>query len=341
MFVLEQGSLGSLTTWREGLIGAGCRAASSGNCEQEIVVTSADGHDWNVTEIDAPADVGFGSIDRVGERLYALGYGHYGGSGGAVAWTSVDGHDWLRVTSSSFIGRAVDDVIRTPLGTIAVGFNAPVDSDNITGFVTWPINSDGSFGAMRVPDIGSAFPLLAGTVWIGTEFLAWGGRTGPYPSRIIELVSSPDSTTWSPRGDIRAVRRAHVAQIISVGDRLVAVGFEGERSPLTPRAWWSNDEGRTWKAADVDGMDAQMMSVRPEGSQLVARGQSGGPDEAPVSWTSTDGRSWARLPGDQDLPAIPGFSGRSPVVIANRTCVAGTSYDEPRIVGAIYCRPSG
>ena len=340
--MLEQSSLGSLSTWREGLIGAGCFVDSNGSCDQQIVVTSADGHDWNVTEIDAPADVGFGSIDRAGGRLYALGYGHYGGSGGAVVLTSVNGRDWSRVKSNSFVGRAVGDVVRTPLGTFAVGYNAPVDSDNITGFVTWPVNDDGSFGTMRVPDIGSSFPLLAGAVWTGTEFLAWGGRAGPYPSRITTLMSSRDAKSWNPRGQIRAVKRAYVAQIISVGHRLVAVGYEGQRFPLTPRAWTSNDEGRTWKAADVDGVDARMSSVRLEGSQLVARGlQSWGADELAVSWTSTDGRSWARLPGDQDLPAISGFSGLSPDAIGNRTCVAGTFYDAARILAAIYCRPSG
>ena len=339
--MLDRGSLGSLATWRDGLIGAGCVRDSNGNCDQEIVVTSTDGQTWRVIEIDAPADVGFGTIDRAGGRLYALGYGHYGGYGGAVVWTSANGRDWSRVKSGSFLGRAVDDVIRTPLGTIAIGSNAPVDSDNITGFVTWPVSGDGSFGAMREPDVPSSFQLVAGAAWTGTELLAWAGRQGPYPSRITTLLSSGDGTSWSLRGQLRADRRSYVAQIISVGDRLVAVGYSGFRFPLTPQAWWSSDGGRTWKTAEVDGEDARMSSVQFEGSRLVARGrQSYGADELAVSWTSTDGRSWARLPGDQDLPAIPGFSGFSPLAIADRTCVAGTFYDDERTRAAIYCRPS-
>jgi hypothetical protein len=340
VFVLEQGSLGNLTTWREGVIGAGC-VQHSGGCGQEIVVTSADGQEWNVIEIDAPADVGFGSIDRAGGRLYALGYGHYGGSGGAVVWTSVDGRDWSRVKSGSFLGRAVRDVIRTPLGTFAIGHNAPIDSDNVTGFVTWPVRGDGSFGRMRVQDPDSSLPLVAGVVWTGAEFLAWGGTAGPYPSRVTTLLSAGDAKSWSPRGEIRAVKRGYVAQIVSVGDRLVAVGYEGRRFPLTPQAWTSNDEGRTWKTADVAGVDARISSVSLEESQLIARGlQSWGADELAVSWTSTNGRSWAFLPSDQDLPAIPGFSGLSPVAIGNRTCVAGSFYDATPSRAAIYCRPS-
>lgn len=342
VFALEQGSLGSLANWREGLIGAGCIEDSDGSCDQEIVVASADGHEWDVIEVDAPADVGFGSVHRAGGRLYALGYGHYGGSGGAVVWTSVDGRDWSRVKSGSFVGRAVGDVIGTPHGTFAVGYNAPVDSDNTTGFVTWPVNGDGSFGTMRAHDTGSSFRLVTGVVWTGTEFLAWGGRDGAWPSRITTVLSSRDAKTWSPRGEILAVKRGYVAQIISVGDRLVAVGYEGRRFPLAPQAWTSIDGGRTWKPADVDSVDARMSSVTLEGSQLVARGlQSWGPDELAVSWTSRNGKSWASLPSDQDLPAILGFSGLTRVAIGNRTCVAGSFYDETPTGAAIYCRASG
>ena len=300
MFSLKLGSLGSLTTWRDRVIAAGC-LRPDGNCDQPIVVTSADGREWRVVEVDARADLAFENIRRAGGRLYGLGYGHYGGSGGAVVWTSVDGRDWSRVRSSSFIGRCVDDVIGTPVGTIAVGYNCPVDSDNITGFVTWPVNADGSFGTMRLPD--PTLPLVAGAVWTGTEFLAWGGTAGPYQSRITTLLSSPDAKSWSTRGEIRAVKRGYVADMIRVGDRLVAVGYEGQRFPLTPQAWTSNDGGQTWKMADVDDVDARMSSVQIEGSRLVARGfQSWGADELPLSWTSANGRSWARIPSDRDLP---------------------------------------
>lgn len=338
---MERSSLGDLVRWRGGLIGAGC-VLDSGGCDREIIVTSADGEAWGVIEIDTPADVGFGSIDRAGGRLYARGYGEYGGYGGAVVYTSADGSEWSRVRSSSFMGRAVDNVIQTPLGTIAFGSNAPVGSDNITGFVTWPVKGDGSFGAMQVHDIRSSFPLVAGMVWMGAEFLAWGGRRGPYPSRVTTLLASPDAQTWSPRGEIRGIRSGYVAQITSVGDRLVAVGFEGQRFPLTPHAWTSNDAGRTWRTADVEGADAPMRSVTVEESQLVARGvQSWGANELAVSWTSTNGRSWSRLPSDQDLPAILGFSGLAPVAIGNRICVAGSLHAEEPTRAAIYCRPAG
>jgi hypothetical protein len=343
-FELEHGALGALVPWQGGLIGSGCIHDASGNCNREIVVSSTDGRSWDVVELDGATDFGFGSLRRAGERLFALGYGHFGGSGGAVIWTSPDGREWSRVRSTTFQGRAVNDVISSPVGTIAVGYNAPVDSDNSTGFVTWPIDGDGSFGGMRVVDTSASFTLVLGVVWTGEEFLAWGGRSGPYPSRTTSLLSSPDGKTWVFRGEIRTQKRNSVAQIIAVGNRLIAVGAEGLHFPLTPAGWTSDDGGRTWKAADVEGDTAGMSAVVVEDRQLIARGiETFGHDgdQLPVSWISTRGTSWTLLPSDQDLPAVRGFTGITPMTIGDRTCVAGTIDGTDARSAAIYCREAG
>jgi hypothetical protein len=296
-----------------------------------------------VSEVQGTPSFGFGPLDRADGRLYALGYGDIGYGGGAVVWTTIDGSNWTRVKSGSFKGHAVREVIDSRVGTLAAGFNAPPGSDNTSGFVTWPVRNDGSFGRMRVVDVSTWISLVAGAVWTGDEFLAWGGRAGPYPSRVVTVLTSPDGQTWSVRGEIRTDKRSFVAQIIKQGDRLIAVGDEGVHVPLTPRAWTSNDGGRTWKSAEVEGVGAAMVSIALEGTQLVARGlqSSSGEYDIAVSWISTRGRLWAREPEDHDLPAVPGFNGLAPVTIAGRKCVAGSIDGEQSSSAAIYCRAAG
>ena len=167
VFALEGAALGDVIAWRDGLIAAGCLREANSGCRTDVIVVSRDGETWETIEVDAATNFGFGSIQRVGGRLFALGYGYFGRSGGAVVWTSVDGRAWTRIRSGSFQGRAVDEIIKTPLGTFAVGKNAPVDSDNITGFLMWPVDADGSFGEVRVMDTRGALPLVTGAMWTG------------------------------------------------------------------------------------------------------------------------------------------------------------------------------
>ena len=338
VFTFEKGALGDVIAWRHGLIAAGCIRSANSGCRTELVVVSSDGETWETIEVDAATDFGFGSLHRVGGRLFSLGYGHYGGSGGAVVWTSLDGRAWSRVRSNSFLGRAVVDIIKTPLGTFAIGRNAPVDSDNITGFLMWPVHEDGSFGTVRVMETAGELPLVAGAMWTGDEFLAWGGRNGPYPGPT-NLLASPDGTEWTLRATIRGLKPGAVSNIVEAGDRLVAVGFEGRRYPLRPRVWTSDDAGRSWSIADLEGDDARIDDIEVEGSRLVARGFEGaGETQRPVSWTSTDGTTWERLPEDEDMPFVEGFSARARATIGDRVCVAGTFFDETPIRAVIYCR---
>lgn len=343
VFMLERGSLGSLIKFRDGFFVSGCVHDADDTCGQAIIVSSSDGRSWEVTEVDGTPSFGFGFLDKADERLYALGYGDIGSGGGAVVWTTLDGREWSPVQSTTFKARAVSDVIPSPLGTIAVGYNAPPGSDNASGFVTWPVNHDGSFGGMRVVDTSGSFRIVDGVVWTGDEFLAWGGSSGPYPSRNILLLSSSDGTTWKSRGEIRSERRISVSQILRDGDRLVAVGSQRAFFPLKPRAWTSDDAGRTWTSAGVEGDDSAMSSIAHDGSGLIARGLASrtGDDAVAVSWASARGGSWALLPSDQDLPAVDGFRGIVPVTIDDRTCVAGTIYGGDRVRAAIYCRDSG
>ena len=340
VFEIDRASLGNLIAGPDGLIAAGCVATAEADCGRHIVVASPDAVDWQQLDVDASADISFASLRRVGDRLFALGYGHYGSDGGAMVWTSVDGRSWSRIESSSFRRRAVNDIIDSPSGALVIGYNAPIDSDNTSGFVLWPVRPDGSFGTARVVHTAGGPALVIGAVWTGTEFLAWGLRDGPTSGGPTILLASPDGKGWSFRAEISAVKRGAVEQIVRKGSRLVGVGYEGRRFPLSPRAWTSKDGGRSWKLADVPSGDAAMYTVGVEGSVLIARGRasSSGSDQRPASWSSTDGTAWIRLPEDVAMPALPGFSALTTATLGERTCVAGTFTDVRPFRAAIYCR---
>lgn len=337
VFTLEHGALSDAIAWRGRLIATGCVPEVDSDCGQRIVVTSLDGATWNVVDVDIAGNLSFGSLHRVGDRLFALGYASARKYGGATVLTSLDGNTWTRVRSASLRARAIHDLIRTPLGTFAIGYEAPPDSDNTSGFVIWPVRADGSFGSARVVDTGGDPRLVIGAIWTGDEFLAWGLRNGPYTGPTI-ILASPDGVEWAVRGRVPGRRATVVEDIVAVGDRLVAVGYEGRRFPLTPRAWTSDDAGRSWALADVPGDDARMATVDVEDGGLIARGtESFDANQRPASWVSTDGSAWTRLADDEDVPLVAGFRGLTPATIGDRTCVAGWFYEGTPVGAAIYC----
>jgi hypothetical protein len=337
VFEIERGSLGNIIAGPDGLIAAGCVGTAESDCGRRVVILSTDGDVWQELEIEAPADIAFASLRHVDNRLFALGYGHYGPDGGAMVWTSVDGRSWSRVESASFRGRAVKDIIDSPSGAFAIGYNAPIDSDNTSGFLLWPVHADGSFGRPGVVGTSDTEPFAIAAVWTGQEFLAWGhDRWNDGPTT---LLASPDGKTWAYRAEISGLNSGFVSQIVAVGDRLVGVGYEGRHFPLSPRAWTSEDAGRSWKLAEVPAGDGAMWTVGIEGSALIARGNtSPDSDQRIVSWSSTHGTTWTRLPDDEAMPALPGFSAFTTATLGDRTCAAGTFFDETPSRATIYCR---
>ena len=343
VFTVESGSLGNVIAGPWGLVSAGCIGDTNGDCAQRIVVVSRNTDDWQELEIDSPPDISFGSLRRVRDRLFSLGYGHYGLAGGAVIHTSVDGRSWTRVESASFQSRAVEDIIDSPAGTLAIGYEAPIDSDNTSGFVLWPVGADGIFGTARVVKLPSGPALVSGGTWTGTEFLAWGVRDGPAGVGPTTLLASPDGKAWTVRGEVSAPQGADVRQIVLVGHLLVAVGYEGRTFPISPRAWTSTDGGQSWSFATVPSDNAAMDAVAIERSVLIARGTAfseSGDQRQTVSWRSTDGTAWTRVADDEDMPSVPGFSALVTAALGDQTCVAGTVRDDTSSRAAIYCHPT-
>ena len=343
VFTIDNGTLGNAIAGPWGLVSAGCIANADSDCAQRIVVLSENTDDWQQLEVDGPRAVAFGSLRRIGDRLFSLGYGYYGPSGGAVIHTSVDGRSWTRVESTSFQSRAVRDIIDSPLGTLAIGYEAPIESDNTSGFVVWPVGADGSFGTARVVQLPFGPTLVSGGTWAGSEFLAWGVRDGPSGVGPTTVLASPDGEAWTFRGEVSAPQGADVGQIVRFGDVLVAVGYEGRSYPISPRAWTSTDGGQSWSLATIPSENAAMNAVAIERSILIARGTAfseSGDQRQAVSWRSKDGTAWTRLADDEDMPSVPGFSAIVRATLGDQTCVAGSVLGDTSSTGAIYCRPT-
>ena len=126
-------------------------------------------------------------------------------------------------------------------------------------------------------------PMLIAASW---DF----GGTTPFDS-FIEL--SADGITWE-RIAPDAMRRSQVSAIAVLGDRLVAVGGAFGSEGIGPAAWYSDDGGRTWTAAEADGAGV-MVDVTQLGQGLVAVGGQ----EVPNAWTTEDGITWTSQPIDE------------------------------------------
>jgi hypothetical protein len=324
-----------------GLIAAGCRADPGGNCVRALLLTSPDGVSWGALDLPRAANTLISRVRRIDDRWFALGYriDNTALAVDSVVWASLDGLSWSTVSAATVRSKVITDVISSPDGTLAIGINAPYASEG-SGFVTWHVAPDGSFGepSDALPSAGPAFVL--GATWTGDGFLAWGpgDALGVVPSTV--LMTSPRGRTWTVEPKIRAFRDGSVQQIIAVDGRLVAVGFAGSQ-PTSPRAWTSAD-GAAWTTAAIPSAPGAIYTVRVEGSLLVARGNEPvGTDQRSVTWTSNHGDVWIRLPAGEDIPDITGFRASNHAVVGARVCVAGTFSGDPREPApraAIYCR---
>jgi hypothetical protein len=332
VFGIENGTFGDMIEGPDGPLVAGCISMGDELCGQPVMASRDASGAWHTNNVDGPADIYFDVLGGVGDRLIAVGYGHYGADGGAIVWTSVDGRSWSPVESASFRGRAIDEIIESPVGAFAVGYEAPIDSDNTSGFLLWPVRADGSFGNPRVVDTPHREPFALGIVWDGEELLAWG--TDRWNALSTTLLTSPDAKTWTHRAEIAGQKAGVVTQIVAIGERLVAVGYKGSSFPLSPRAWTSTDAGRTWALADLADVPGAMNDVTFERSRYVSHGSdSTGDTVRLLDWSSPDGTTWKQLPADEETPAVEGFSIRGRRTIDGRMCVSGTFFDGIRPEG--------
>lgn len=126
---------------------------------------------------------------------------------------------------------------------------------------------------------------------------------------------SDDGSVWrrvpNTAGVLGGAGEQVLVSIVSLPDRLVAVGADSSGGDLDGAVWLSED-GSVWRRVpDTAGVlggsgDQAMLSVVTFGSRLVAAGyDSTGADVDAAVWLSDDGSEWSRLP--DPVGAFGGF----------------------------------
>ena len=266
---------------------------------------------------------------------------------GNDVWASEAGSTWQRLTDRARdedlrAGQILAVVIGGP-GLIAVG------SDNTAWY-----SEDGSEWALaEVPAPPTAsfeeqgFPApiveMQGVAGNAGTYVAWGTATSvnEFDERVQETVlwTSADGRSWAYVPD-----QADLAPLRSVAAGPGGFVATDVNSGDGPRAIRLSANGRSWETV------ASFESSRPSADAgLVASvaGSSGGyvvaggdgvcaigpcPAAAAAIWTSPDGRSWSRLPGD-DLLEVPNQgSGTHSGAVAS----SAVTWDTHFVVAGVY-----
>jgi len=214
-----------------------------------------------------PGDQGMLGVTAGGPGLVAIGTDSSGGDKDVAVWTSSDGLVWFRVPHEETIfGGTYDQVMS------AVTVGGP-------GLVAVGYEWSGE-------DWNAA-------VWTSADGLTWSRMPG-------------DESVFGGPGD------QLMAGVTAGGPGLVAAGTDASGGDEDVAVWTSAD-GLTWERVPHDetifgGPGRQSLwAVTVGGPGLVAIGyaSSGGDVDAAV-WTSADGLTWSRMPGDESVFGGPG-----------------------------------
>jgi hypothetical protein len=135
--------------------------------------------------------------------------------------------------------------------------------------------------ASRLPVVREHSVVVAAAP-VGDGFVAFsldgeGGQT--------DLWHSPDGRTWesvSPRGD----PVSGITGVLAAEGRLLAFGNGGNGEEVRA-AFWTSEDGVTWRRAQADFDDGQVIDAVAGDDGFVAVGQG--------IWTSNSGETWTRI----------------------------------------------
>ena len=222
-----------------------------------------------------------GPVVPVGDGFLAVGSDTHG----TTIWRGTAAGAWARLDTDRFVLANGLDISLTSLGIFASGWEEAGDY-GVTYPTIWT-SADGS--AWSTPMVvGDEDRVITDVVQLDGRVAALVSGNGAPP----DLVSSIDGRAWS-RAPARGFPMAGISDLAVAGPRLVAVGVgEGD----VAAAWYSDDDGSSWQAADVPatGPESQLASVAVGPPGLVAVGSVAGASDVaiPAIWTSTDGTAW-------------------------------------------------
>lgn len=252
-------------------------------------------------------------------RVVAVGAANLGDMSAfdAAAWVSTDeGATWARATVAGSADAAMNDVVATADGFVAVGIDGhPSGGTQMIGSrgaAVWT-SSDGSSWT-RVPGVSSfAGAEMTRVIEGGATLVAVGvdmPTGGAY--RTAPIWSSTDGRSWTRASvdGMTALDSEEVDGVVWVGSRFVVVGSQ-ELGP-TDLEWMSPD-GREWIRSDrtlaaAGAVPADLATVGPT---IILAGWTstgtGGLAPATTVWESTDAVDW------QAIPSLPLFADTRPI----------------------------
>lgn len=187
-------------------------------------------------------------------------------------------------------------------------------------------SEDGGESFARVDDDGFAardgvaVDLRAVTV-TADGFLVAGGTYGEGV-----VWRSEDGAAWDP---VEVPEAGLLYDLVAADGRVVAVG----RGPDGAAAFVSDDHGRSWEPAEIDGAEAGdengMFVVAYGPAGWVATGYGAGDSSHATVWLASDGRSWelvrdTGIAGDGVIDAIAADETRYLAVRADGTVLSST-----------------
>ena len=319
---------GARTTLGYMAFGYTAAARTSGVAERDYdaavwVVTAPDG--WN--RVQSPSFAAAGN-QRVADAavlddaIVAVGIDESSGDFDAAVWLSAtDEPGWSRVDASSPSLRQTNDqgmrdVTVAGSTLVAVGFERVEEEDDAASWTstdgrTWVRSVLGALTGPGDQQMATVVTLDDLVVAAGFSFEGDGDAA---------IWTSPDGTHWQRIVDdsLGGPGDQKINAIAAGGPGLVAVGEETVDGETDAVAWVSSD-GSDWDRVDdpagaFGGAGAQrMFAVTSSPLGVVAAGEDDvGRDTDAAVWTSADGTTWERLPGDTPaMSALTDFGRQS------------------------------
>lgn len=303
------GRISSLAASTSGLL-----AVVGVNDRPSELFVSIDGHSWTQVPTDThpPVDANGAGWALVGtDRGFLL-------SVGSGVWSSADGFEWQRLASPA----ENPDLRHGEMLAIAAGGPGYVAVGN--GNSAWYSTDGSNWSLANVPPAPTEFFTSRGygapevamhqIVVRGDTLVAFG--TASYHTEDRGLTSpviwvSTDGRTWT---DVPEALEDGEEGAVAVGPG----GFVGAGNDDGQIVFRTSADGRTWEqvadlgpwrseAADGTPRELTVESITASDAGYVAAGAFGapclftcGPSDV-VIWTSSDGRSWTRVPSDDQF----------------------------------------
>jgi hypothetical protein len=248
--------------------------------------TSLDGGTWDRARVVSPAAPGTARMDAVARfagGLVAAGDAEIAPPAGrAVAWTSVDGTDWMPARDIASFARATIAGL-APGASIVVAVGSSTRADGTHSAATW-WSADGRAWHQGAPDPSFADSQMLGVAAGGPGFVAVGTADGGLRAATwtstdgIHWTASPGGTGSTDYG-----QRIVMTGVARSGTGFVASGWRDSAGNGSSVMWVSPD-GVTWQrvtdVASFGGAEATGVAAAVDG--VVAVGATGLPD----NWVS-------------------------------------------------------